>query len=533
MFAASYYLDNALTDSENTGTSWANAWTNFSSAQTLYTNDTLYISGGTTEKVYYYEDVLPYHQYNLYGGTSANAMVTVTAGADAGHTGKVIFDGQGDLRSATNTGNDVHMFGFAGGFIRFDGGPTTNFVFRNWYNTNDYIGGEANSTAQTLGAPLIVTRADDSVFTRFVATNCGVILGVTDSTNVEVSYVTGRKIRGNVAIGLTPPQPSYPDSCVAHHCDIETLNDDLGGTDGFSIGSGCTIRDCTLRSVPGDTIGFQHPDSVQVYGQQYVKLYRNTFFTPPNACWEGQPGWYGQSNMHDIVIANNLFLTWNTNYSTQRLMENGGTTPVITYSNWFFLNNTFVDFSISQMMGLAWEQSAQNPAGPPDNQPSVTNVCLYNNAVINCGNAMGHWFSLAPYVNTNFNSNGLAWAKNVVANGPNFWFEATNSIASFLATGNWSGAYHAVPDSTTNLPAFISYSPYSTNNNMRVKAVDTAARAQGTNLTALFTAIGIPATDRDGTTRPAVGAWTIGAYEFSHTGLDFKGKATVQGRITF
>ena len=74
-----------------------------------------------------------------------------------------------------------------------------------------------------------------------------------------------------------------------------------------------------------------------------------------------------------------------------------------------------------------------------------------------------------------------------------------------MATPIWNTA-HADPHSTSLTPTFVSstYVPISS---------DTVARGKGTNLTAVFAEMGVPATDYYGNPRPTSGNWTIGAFE--------------------
>ena len=67
----------------------------------------------------------------------------------------------------------------------------------------------------------------------------------------------------------------------------------------------------------------------------------------------------------------------------------------------------------------------------------------------------------------------------------------------------WPGQTFANPKS--GLPSFVSYTPYSLNNNLHLASNDTAARGQGLDLSAQFN------TDFDGQTRTV--PWDIGADE--------------------
>src|SRR3989338_5220800 len=83
----SWYVDNAVSSSGD-GTSWANAWKSFANIiwSRIQPGDTLYISGGATEKTY---------TDGLSVEASGNEGRPITIAVDASnplHNGKVIFD---------------------------------------------------------------------------------------------------------------------------------------------------------------------------------------------------------------------------------------------------------------------------------------------------------------------------------------------------------------------------------------------------------------------------------------------------------
>ncbi len=89
---ANHYIDkNAI--GNNNGTSWANAWESFTAIDwsIIQPGDFIYISGGTDSTVY--NETMTVNA----SGTPGH-FITFTKGTDAGHNGKVIFDGLGTIQ---------------------------------------------------------------------------------------------------------------------------------------------------------------------------------------------------------------------------------------------------------------------------------------------------------------------------------------------------------------------------------------------------------------------------------------------------
>jgi hypothetical protein len=91
--AAVHYVDNAANGANN-GSSWSNAWESFGAISwgSIGAGDTIYISGGSSSKVY--SETL---EIGAATGTSGSP-IKITKGTESGHNGEVIIDG-GNSRS--------------------------------------------------------------------------------------------------------------------------------------------------------------------------------------------------------------------------------------------------------------------------------------------------------------------------------------------------------------------------------------------------------------------------------------------------
>ena len=95
--AASWYVDNAASGS-NAGTSWANAWQTFGAINwgSISAGDTLYLSGGSSSKIYY-------GTLTVGGNGTSGNPITISRGIDSGHDGQVIWE------MANTNGNAIRV----------------------------------------------------------------------------------------------------------------------------------------------------------------------------------------------------------------------------------------------------------------------------------------------------------------------------------------------------------------------------------------------------------------------------------------
>jgi hypothetical protein len=84
VWAANWYVDKDASGSNN-GASWTNAWVSFSAINwsSVKPGDTIYISGGTTSKIYY-------EQLHINASGSDGSPITIKVGEESEHDGTVI-----------------------------------------------------------------------------------------------------------------------------------------------------------------------------------------------------------------------------------------------------------------------------------------------------------------------------------------------------------------------------------------------------------------------------------------------------------
>ncbi len=466
--AANWYVDTMAVGLRN-GTSWPNAWTNFAGivwgSSGVQPGDTLFISGGSTEKVY---------KEFLYMGASgtAGSRITISVGQETGHNGKVIFDGENKRKYGLQIGHYTTVTGKAG--------SNTNLVFRNFLVVT-------NTTRETdSGTPFYGGIANGAVleYAEIYHANNGIFFSGAQNAEIRNCYL--HDIWGDYGIRVSSYAGTNFSNYLIHHCVIRLNVDTVGsggGPDGVQGQNGITLRDCSVVSVPGPVNPGQHPDGIQT-GGSYIKVYNNYFANFLNSALKPNP--VGQSQWVEYYAFNNIVACDDPVFQSSGHMvgaELGWSDPLNLVSNIIVLNNTFVD-----LPGMAVNGGAMNYQWP------TVNFLVENNIIYNCG--------------TMTRVAGDIRGTNVVFN--NNLVSAGSLGAITLVRRDDAGATKTFvqADGRYGIPAFVSYAVRTKANNLHLDPSDTAAKGQGLSLPAYLR------TDMDGYTRPVTGPWTLGVYEY-------------------
>jgi hypothetical protein len=490
-----WYVDNAAGGS-NDGTTWADAWESFADitwgAGGVVAGDTLWISGGdgTTSKTYSEELTINGNGSSASTGT----YIMIAAGQSTPHSGQVIISGvtngiytdgrkcfaisgaatgstECNIRVTDNSGHGVSFIDSDQHIVEYvevdnngNGDPDSGFY---WYGT---------------GIPVDITY-------RYC--------------KVHDNYQDAFRL-------LHSPHEdgSEHDKCKIHDCDIYNFHDD-----GFEVTiGGMSVYNCKIHDRILPHRG--HPDAAQIYNN-YYKFYNNE--------------WY---NIYNSADYDGAYISLYVIYYEQNGAENMGMTAGPTEFwcyNSIFYETTDYDSSVYDLEGICLALSVSA-------YPNVNGMYVFNNTLYGAAyaEAIDFWFYGPTHDNVQncHCENNLVWnaahdqhALSMTAGGATTDItygshgdsvdvvcdynsysgfastQVTMGAAGSYNTSDWRDMMNTEDNGTTSVPG-ISTGDW--------KWTDPSAAiiGAGVNLYSYFTE------DKDGTERPSVGPWTIGAYEY-------------------
>ncbi|MCU0590041.1 MAG: hypothetical protein MUC57_01025 [Desulfobacterales bacterium] len=349
VFAANWYVDSSAQGASN-GTSWSNAWTNFSQITGVSGGDTIYISGGASgsSKTYSVSTVTPI------AGTPGKP-VTYRIGQEASHNGTAIFNTTGG--AFVNKANVV---------VSGDAGDNQmHFVFGNGSRPLDSNG--------------------DNIRISYV--NCGnrqYGFFNNGGTNITIDHVYFRKVDGGEdRFAYLNLRGDSWDVNKVHDCTIELIRSDSGaGDDGIQGGSsGLSIYNNNIIGYSGSYSGGQHQDGWQQLAGEYIKIYNNYFKDIANYPIFAD-GYYGGFN-HLWIYNNVVAITSSTIQKSappQGIVVGPDAGALRNLGHWpdfndiMVANNTIADFGTHPCIMV------QND---PGQSSTFTNSVVANNICIN------------------------------------------------------------------------------------------------------------------------------------------------------
>lgn len=452
----------------NNGTSWTNAWTAISSATGAN------VSAGDTVYISGGTSGGAGKTYNNFAPKSGSGGTAITyqIGQDAGHNGIVTFARTSGSQTWISNPRDLYLTGDAGDGIK-------HFVMSG-YDQHVF----ADTTAQNLKF-LYIEFGDTpgGNFGRAMDFRLGTLIEI---ANCHIKGTGTSSDDDIVWLCSGDGGSSYGSSFHIHHNELEVPRGSGGGPDGLRFhGNGNTIHHNYFHTYSNGTSSLEHQDGMQCWTGDHtnIKIYCNRIVDFLNASILVS-AYYGSYT--DVYIFNNIIGF--TASSPETTNQGGG-------------------------VGLAGSDSPGLPF-------SMLRCVVANNIII--GGSQSYWLNNSANVSATWTNCQLV--NNVTVQADDVDPDTSHGVVALTNVSNMSAG--------TAVTSFVSYggvTAYATND-VHLLSGASSLRGQGTNLTSL--GISEMLTDFDGVTRPAVGAWDIGPFQFeeepppSSNNIEYSGTAT-------
>ncbi len=481
-----WYIDNVASGT-NEGTSWVNAWQNFSDINwsSIGPGDTIFISGGVDSKTYT-------ERWSVQAsGTEGNPIIITVDAANNDHNGIVIFDFNADGDLATQSG------------IRM-----TN---KNWVTINGNVNGQShiqinnlrNISSRWQAIGITSEKCGNIVIEYLSFTNNNVPISFTYSNDkIVIRNCSLYQVRGDAGLKLVGGDFPFNTHEIYNNY-IEPMHNNAdpqggtsyGGPDGIHATSGVSIYNNVFKQIKTNVItSNQHPDMIQATGNN-MQIYNNEFIDVGDSHIDFD--FYSNTDPHDIWIYNNIFriLIQIDPYPNFIRIYSNGSNPLNSISNLKIFNNLFVDNELTTSISMGFGTK----------NPTATGIEIKNNIFYNLGETQYDGRAIGIAASTGYDSNSFSFDANIYYNPEGKIQQHIGFLGTDYLASNWISTHE--PRGKTVAPHFISYIQYDETNDFHLHKEDTIAKDEGVNLSSFFL------NDKDKLLRGAL--WDIGPYEYN------------------